>query len=134
MTAIHGACFCRAVTFTTTDPAPRPVAVCHCKQCRQFSGYTWAATAVLREKIQIQGQDQVRWFQSSSQARRGFCQICGSTLFWDQATSPRLSIAAGVVDNEEVLTLGKHIYVKDKPAYYAIAQGEPQYALDREDP
>lgn len=124
MSTFTGGCYCRAVTFEAEDTVPRPVAVCHCRQCRQFAGYTWAATAVLKAALRVTGEKNVRWFQSSATARRAFCGECGSTLFWDEADNPNMSISVGAVDDETALTLGKHIYVEDKPPYYEINQDE----------
>ena len=124
MNTFSGSCYCRAVTFKAENVVPRPVVVCHCRQCRQFAGYTWAATAVPKAALQISGGDKVRWFDSSAKARRGFCSLCGSTLFWDEQDNPNMSISAGAIDEEAALTLGKHIYVKDKPPYYDINQDE----------
>ena len=94
------------------------------RQCRQFAGYTWAATAIPREVLEISGAENLTWFQSSDHARRGFCRLCGSHLFWDEAGNQNLSIAAGSVDQEAALKLGKHIYVQDKPPYYSIPAEE----------
>ena len=124
MSDFTGGCYCRAVTFRAEDVQPRSVAVCHCRQCRQFAGYTWATTSVPKAALEVSGQDKVRWFQSSDTAKRGFCTDCGSTLFWDEADNANMSISVGAVDDEAALTLGKHIYVEDKPPYYEINQDE----------
>ena len=134
MSDLTGHCFCRAVTFSANDVEPRPVMVCHCKQCRQFAGYTWAATALPEAALVIEGAEQITWFQSSAKARRAFCQVCGSTLFWQQEGSPNLSISAGIIDQEDQLRFGSHIYVDHKPSYYTLADEHPQYAVDTDAP
>ena len=76
-----GSCLCGAVHFETEAPL-RKVQLCHCGQCRKTSGHYWAATQVPTDALTIHGDSALTWYQSSSQAQRGFCHICGSSLFW----------------------------------------------------
>lgn len=123
---VCGGCLCGAVTFVATGPL-RPVIACHCNQCRKTSGNFVTATAARRENVQIAGD--VTWFQSSAQARRGFCGTCGSNLFWDGADD-QLSIFAGVLEAPTGLQLIGHIYCAQKGDYYEIADGTPQFPGD----
>lgn len=118
----HGSCLCGAVTYRVTGPM-RPVIACHCAQCRKTSGHHVAATSAARENIEISGE--ITWFQSSDRARRGFCPVCGSNLFWDGAGA-NLSIFAGTLEGPTGLELAGHIYCRDKGDYYEIADGLPQ--------
>ena len=121
---MKGGCLCGAVTYTIDGPL-RPVVNCHCRQCRKTSGHYVAATSAARDTIKISGE--VTWYQSSDTARRGFCAICGSNLFWD-GSGENLSIFAGTIDgNTGIQTLG-HIFVDDKGNYYEISDGLPQAA------
>lgn len=115
----NGSCLCGAITYRITGPL-RPVIACHCRQCRKTSGHHVAATAAARGDITISGT--LTWFASSSTARRGFCTICGSNLFWDGPGS-HLSIFAGSLDGRTGLTLKGHIFCADKGDYYDIADG-----------
>jgi hypothetical protein len=68
----------------------------------------------------------LRWFDSSATARRGFCQFCGSNLFWAPADGSRFSIMAGTLDKPTGLAIAVHIFVNDASDYYRIADGLPQ--------
>jgi hypothetical protein len=72
----------------------------------------------------------VRWYQSSTVARRGFCEICGSQLFWDHAGASHISIMAGAIDAPTGLSGAEHIFVASKGDYYEICDGLPQKATD----
>ena len=122
MTATGG-CLCGAVRYRVMGPL-REVVACHCQQCRRSSGHHVAATSAERADIEIAGT--VTWYASSRWARRGFCGVCGSNLFWDRIGGPRLSISAGTLDGPTGLRLKGHIFVADKGDYYAIADGLPQ--------
>ncbi|MEM9584731.1 MAG: GFA family protein [Pseudomonadota bacterium] len=117
-----GSCLCGAISFETHGSL-RPVIACHCAQCRKTSGHHVAATSVARNEITVSGTPV--WYASSDTAKRGFCGICGSNLFWDGGGS-NLSIFAGTLDQPTGLTLKGHIFCADKGDYYEIADGLPQ--------
>ncbi len=123
---ITGSCLCGAVRYTVTGPL-RPVIACHCAQCRKTSGHHVAATSAPRESVAIKGE--ITWYASSDTARRGFCGICGSNLFWD-GPGTHLSIFAGTLDGDPGVRLAGHIFCADKGAYYEIEDGLPQAPQD----
>ena len=122
----RGGCLCGAVRFTVTGPL-RPVAFCHCSQCRKQTGLYYAATSAPREAVAVTGEDAITWFASSDKAERGFCRTCGSALFWRASGSATVSILAGALDEADHLTSDRHIYTRDRPGWYAVADGLPQY-------
>lgn len=121
-----GSCLCGAVTYTVQGPL-RPVIACHCTQCRKTSGHHVAATSAPRETIEIAGD--VRWYRSSDSARRGFCPVCGSSLFWD-GPGTHLSIMAGTLDGDPETRLVGHIFCADKGGYYEIEGTLPRADAD----
>jgi len=126
MPGLHeGSCLCGAVTFEVAGPLPPPDA-CHCRQCRKHSGHFFASTDVPRASLTVHGADKVAWFQSSERVRRGFCSVCGSSLFWDPIRKDTIAIAMGAFDTPTLTHLGIHIFVAEKGDYYDIADGLPQ--------
>ena len=126
----RGHCLCNSVRYEARAPL-RSIIYCHCEMCRRTGGHFVAATACERQHLDIQiSNDALRWFQSSTVARRGFCQICGSNLFWDSDGSPNISIWAGTLDSPSGLVGREHIYTANAGDYYVIADGLPQYAGD----
>lgn len=119
---MKGSCLCGAVTFGVDAPL-RPPAVCHCGQCRKQSGHVWASTSAPVDAISISGE--VRWYESSPVARRGFCPTCGSFLFWKRNDEDTMSFAMGAIDSPSGLRLGRHIFTEWKGDYYEIADGVP---------
>ncbi len=120
-----GACLCGAVTYEITGEMRAPVA-CHCSQCRKTSGHYWAATQVPENALTLNCEDGLAWFKSSEWAERGFCNRCGSSLFYRMHGEGTISIAAGTLHGNTGLTLSKHIFVKDKGDYYDIEDGPAQ--------
>ena len=120
---MKGSCLCGAVTFET-KAEPQSLSVCHCSQCRKQSGHLWASAHVSDGDLAIKGD--VRWFQSSNDAKRGFCPTCGSFLFWKHAADDHTSFALGAIDGPTGLKLERHIFTVDKGDYYDITDGLPQ--------
>ena len=122
---ITGRCECGAVTFEV--PTVRPtVTFCHCSQCRRMSGHVWASTHAPFSAVTFTQQAGLAWYASSDFAERGFCNRCGSSLFYRLTGKDDLGIAAGCLDMPTGLTPAKHIFVADKGDYYDIADGVPQ--------
>ena len=117
-----GGCLCGAVRYET-EGVLRGVVYCHCSQCRRQSGHHYAATDVDDDHLRVEGEDHLTWFSASDFARRGFCRVCGSALFWKDSRSPRTSVMAGSFDLPSGLKATGHIFVADKGDYYEIADG-----------
>lgn len=122
-----GSCLCGAVRFEVQGALASPSA-CHCTRCRKHTGHYEAGTDVPRSAVTVTGEDKVTWFPSSGKVRRGFCSICGSSLFFDITHVDRIGISMGVFDTPTHTALSMHIFVADKGDYYDIADGVPQYA------
>ena len=122
----HGSCLCRAVTFDVAGDLPGPDA-CHCTSCRKHSGHFFASTDVPKSALTIRGEDSLSWYRSSDNARRGFCSICGSSLFWDPLLRDWIGIAMGAFDGPTETRLHVHIFTADKGDYYEIADGVEQF-------
>lgn len=103
---------------------------CHCEQCRKTSGHYVAATACEPAQLALTNDDGLKWFRSSSTAQRGFCQECGSSLFWQPDHQRFWSISAGTLDRPTGLEASSHIYVHMASDYYDISDGLPQYDED----
>ena len=123
-----GACACGAVRYEFTGE-PTPVTFCHCSKCRRWHGHVGAYTAIERPQFRLIEQHGLKWHAINSTARRGFCSQCGSSLLWDEAGDPRMSICAGTIDGPTGLTPKAHIYVGSKGDYYPL----PEDGLQRYD-
>jgi len=130
MPETRGRCLCGAVTYTVTGPL-RPIVYCHCTMCRRATGHMVAATACAISRLTIGCLEHLRWYRSSRDVQRGFCDVCGSNLFWKPADSSRICIMAGTLDMPTGLKAVAHIYVGDKGDYYDVDDPLPQY-LDAE--
>ena len=127
-----GSCQCGAVRFTVNGSL-RHIIYCHCEQCRRISGHYTAASATHKDNLQIGSEDHLTWYGSSDIARRAFCRVCGSSLFWYSDAEDYVSIMAGCIDQPSGLEAVEHIYVDSKADYYEINDGLPQHSQGKVD-
>ena len=118
---IQGACLCGAVAFVVDGPL-RPVIVCHCMQCRKWSGHVWAASSVPLDRFHLLRQDGLRWYAASDQAERGFCGGCGASLLWKPVAEDRISFAAGALEGPTGLAVGAEWFAEEAGDYYTLPQ------------
>lgn len=123
----RGSCLCGAVRFEVASDLVGADA-CHCLACRKSSGHVFASVDVPKADLTVQGDENLRWYQSSEKVRRGFCGICGSSLFWDPVFRDWTGVAMGAFDGATGTHLTKHIFVAEKGDYYVIMDGLPQNA------
>jgi hypothetical protein len=123
-----GRCLCGAVTYEVHGRL-RDVVVCHCVECRRWTGAAGAFAAARNEDLVVQG-DALRWIESSGssrRARRAFCGECGSSLFWRAAGAERTGIAVGSLDAPTGLRIAAHIYTEQAPDWDVLpADGVPR--------
>lgn len=128
---MKGRCLCGGVRFEVEKRDLEPGTACHCQQCRQFAGNYWTTVNAPMSGLRfVSGEDLVTWYRSSDFARRGFCKVCGASLFYNadgrESRAHRIAIALGALDNPTGQKLTQHDYVAYKGDYYEIADGLPQ--------
>ena len=118
-------CLCGSVRFNLMSFSDE-VVFCHCDQCRRWGGGLPLA-AVNGEVKDLEGDDFVSWYESSPWARRGFCNRCGSSLFWRLLDGGESFwfISAGSLESCSGLSIKKHIYVDDGAEFYQFSDGAP---------
>jgi hypothetical protein len=120
---MKGSCLCGNVRIEVTGPTSFHT-YCHCTQCRKQTGHFWATATAPMSAITVTGE--VRWYASSTFAKRGFCPTCGSFLFWKANADDEIGFSLGLIDGPTGLTMEKHIFTADKGDYYQIDDGLPQ--------
>ncbi|MBA4350550.1 MAG: hypothetical protein C0427_04800, partial [Rhodobacter sp.] len=109
---LTASCLCGACRFTLPGPAGE-ITACHCHQCRSLSGHYSASFDVEEGAVDLQARDGLAEYRTTGGGARGFCNRCGSSL-WFRAADGAFSVEAGAVDGPTGGRLAAHIYVAEK--------------------
>ena len=126
LTPIEGHCLCGAVRVRIA-PAQPHLHACHCGMCRRWTGVAFLGITVPPGGVEATGPIRTRGF--SEWAERGWCDECGSALWYEVKAEGPLEgtryVAAGLFEDAGGFTLASEIYIDRKPAGYAFAGDHP---------
>ena len=112
MKSISGNCLCGSIAFKISDECRYSV-LCHCTMCQksnaEFSNYT----KVQKKNFKFLSKKKLKWFFSSKDYKRGFCSICGSSLFFQSRHSDsEIAVSTGSINS--IIPVKGHIFYDDK--------------------
>lgn len=120
-----GGCLCGGIRFEIYQSL-RSVDVCHCKQCRQTAGYLNGFTVCLPENLVFIKDETLTWYESSEEAKRGFCNKCGSSIFWTYKSGGNMGISPASLDEPTGLKTAMHVFTEFAGDYYEITDNLPR--------
>jgi hypothetical protein len=115
----QGSCLCGAVHVSAKTMSTN-VEACHCRMCQKWTGGPLMVVDCGTD-VSIQGEENVTIFNSSEWAERGFCNQCGSNLFYRLKQANKYLLPVGLLESTEGLILDRQIFIDEKPAYYCFA-------------
>lgn len=118
MTVAIGGCLCGKVRFSARDVEHQHHA-CHCQMCRRWTGGPAFAARV--GSIDFDGQESPKNYASSKWAERGFCNHCGTSLYYHLRGDDIYYVNVGAFDDAELFQLVGEIYVDAQPSGYRFA-------------
>ena len=118
-----GHCLCGAVSYVAGE-IDTDFHTCHCGMCRKWSGGPVFATSV--GNVKFEGEENISRYDSSPWAERGFCNRCGSNLFYHLKEADHYVLWVGTFDDQTPFRLTGEIYIDDKPAGYDFAGDHPR--------
>lgn len=125
--ATTGRCHCGAVGWSAEGP-PEHHALCHCEDCRRWSGAPMVGWIAWREdQVTVTGSP--KSYASSEHGRREFCGDCGTGLFYRNAAflPGLIDIQSGTMDDPEAQPPGAQIMVKDRLSWTKDATALPEF-------
>lgn len=111
-----GSCGCGAVSVLA-HRASTKLGACHCRACRRWGGGP-LMTISCGTEVEFSGSDHIGVFNSSEWAERGFCQLCGSHLFYRLKQTGQHEMPAGLFDDTDDLQFDHEVFVDERPSYY----------------
>jgi len=87
-------CLCEK-TKLTVKSFPNEMGACHCLMCRTWGGGPFL-TVEIKDGISFSSKENVKTFNSSEWAERGFCSQCGTHLFYRLKGKDHYYLPAGL--------------------------------------
>ena len=122
MNNIHGHCVCNEIEIIIKEYGDF-VYTCHCDTCRRMnSGPILSIDPGSKENIIFKrGEKKITIYQDE-EVERGFCSICGSTLFWHNPEDNHYCMNAELFDEIiQKASFNLELFYDMKPAYYDFA-------------
>ncbi|MBP1492854.1 GFA family protein [Acinetobacter nosocomialis] len=115
---MNGQCLCGETTFEV-ELKNHDVHVCHCSICRRQTSGVIMTVDVVKGSLKFIQQKHLSVFNSSEWGERGFCNACGTIIFWRTKDKSYCNINVFSL-NEPVkdLKLDMEIFIDSKPDFY----------------
>ncbi|ALS37523.1 hypothetical protein ABID30_001496 [Enterococcus rotai] len=122
MNHYKGACFCHSVQFEL-DLKNLDLTVCHCSMCRKLTGSTGFASLEAGESVHFTTTDGLSILHTSDFGERGFCNKCGTSLFYRFKASNEYFVPPAIIAElpEDKVNFVEEIFYDNKPCYYAFS-------------
>lgn len=125
---ISGQCLCGAVTVRAAVDAP-VLRACHCDMCRRHTSGMFISLETLPGSVEVEGP--ARSFRSSEWAERGFCETCGSTLWYGTVEDGARHLAAGLFDDAGGGAMSIEFFADRCPRGYALAGDQKKLTTEQ---
>jgi len=122
MKNIQGHCYCGAVEIIIKEYGDF-VYTCHCDECRRInSGPIMSIDPGPKENLEFaHGGDMITIYYDEN-IERGFCSVCGSTLFWHNPEDNHYCMNAELFDDIiKKASFNLELFYDMKPEYYSFA-------------
>ena len=115
----NASCLCGSVRLTANNRSNK-VGSCHCNMCKKWTGGP-IMTVDCGSEVSFEGEGNITVFSSSDWAERGFCNKCGSHLFYRLKANNRHMISAGLFENNKEFVFDHQVFIDEKPDFYSFS-------------
>jgi len=113
-----GQCMCGKLQYSA-ETEDR-VSVCYCKMCQRWASGVFMG--VLSSGFEVtKGEQHLGVIKSSEWAERGFCNSCGSNIYYHVPDPGYLSVAFGSLDDTSGLSPRIQFYTDKRPSGFELA-------------
>lgn len=126
---LEGSCLCRGVRYRIHGPVS-DVYHCHCSMCCKLHAAAFRTCGRIRSADWqlLQGQELIRFYESSPGEHKAFCSVCGSSLYTRFDARPEVyGFPLGTLDSDPGVRPQKHVFVDSKAPWYEITDDLPQH-------
>ena len=129
----RGHCLCGGVSYEVRGPL-RDVWNCHCWRCRRWTGHFIAASSCPAGSLYFTTDSTLAWHHPADDPNvaYGFCQRCGSSMFWRLERGPAeqvgaVAICAGTLDPPTGLTTDRALFTAEASDYHKLDSTIPSW-------
>ena len=134
-----GGCQCGAVRWHATEVGDNPH-ICFCRMCQKASGNFFADLVRIKVEHLTWTRGTPSEFNSSDSAARGFCNQCGTPLYYRSRAGAHVSMTIGSFDTPHAIPIryqmgleGRHPDVPLLPGATAMGTTEEADGVDAVD-
>jgi hypothetical protein len=113
-----GGCQCGAVRFRTAI-RPQDPHLCFCRMCQKAAGNYFVPLGSVADADFALTRGQPSWYHSSDLVRRGFCEKCGTPLFYQEIGGNHIAILLGALDDPQAVPPEWQSDTDGKPSWFA---------------
>lgn len=130
--SFSGGCQCGAVRYHVSGQL-EGAHLCHCRMCQKAAGNYFMPLASAAETEFAITRGEPAWFLSSDPVKRGFCQRCGTPLFFKTIGSDTIAVTLGSLDDPNAVEPESNDGVESRVRFFAMLSGKPDRFSDRPD-
>lgn len=109
---VTGGCLCRKIRYEA-QVFLKSGYYCHCRICQKSSGQPAEITVPIKAGTLVFTKSRPKYYVSSENGKRGFCEDCGSRLVWE-ALDPEndwlTNVTVGSLDNSAEARPSNHLH------------------------
>jgi hypothetical protein len=131
--SLVGGCLCGTARFAAQPPILF-CCHCHCHWCRRAHGAAFVTWVGVRDvSFRLMTGETLRWYRSSEQSERGFCNQCGTTMFFRSTLAPgEMHIALACVDDAAEIEPKAHVFYDTHVNWVTLGDELPRYDRNHE--
>ncbi len=114
-----GQCQCGLVQIEVED-LPKKIGACYCAICRKINGGGPQLGVHGTSELKASGAEHIQRYASSDWAERGFCNKCGTTLFYHLTVGPQDYIYSAGLFNDYEFEITSEIFIDAKPDFMGL--------------
>lgn len=125
---VTGGCLCGRVRYEAEVFLENGY-ICHCTICQRSTGQPAEITVLIRAGTLRYLKDEPRYYISSPDGKRGFCDHCGSRIVWQALRAEDdwlTNITVGTLDRPQDVRMSRHIYADTQLPWYKVCEDLPK--------
>jgi hypothetical protein len=127
-----GGCLCGALRYEATVSESENW-YCHCRMCQKATGSAVSTSAIIKKSQLRMLKGTAKYYQSSTDIERGFCDNCGSPMFFRPIKEDWISILSGTLDDPEVAPPEGHYGIESRISWLKIVDDLKQECTEEDE-